>query len=162
MIKQCFKCKKSKELKEFYKHPQMPDGHVNKCKECNKLDVRVSYANNREKRLNYDKFRHRHSIIRLFNHKYSMIKGRCTKVRNSNGKPYKVFGTDYLSKEEWLYWCYEKENYKKFMKIYNSWVQSDYNQKLTPSIDRIDNKIGYISSNLQWLTLSQNCKKHSK
>lgn len=49
MQKQCFKCGEVKDLSAFYKHPQMPDGHVNKCKECNKRDVRE----NRVKRLDY-------------------------------------------------------------------------------------------------------------
>lgn len=36
----CFKCGAEKPLTDFYKHHKMPDGHVNKCKECNKQDVR--------------------------------------------------------------------------------------------------------------------------
>lgn len=55
--KQCFKCLTIKPLDEFYAHSAMADGHVNKCKECNKKDVLEHRLKNIEKIRSYDKER---------------------------------------------------------------------------------------------------------
>jgi hypothetical protein len=44
--KVCFKCGRNLPLSSFYKHPEMGDGHLNKCKECTKADVRGNYDKN--------------------------------------------------------------------------------------------------------------------
>lgn len=51
MTKTCFKCNRTLELLQFYKHPQMADGHLNKCKDCTRLD---SEQNRKKKMLDPD------------------------------------------------------------------------------------------------------------
>lgn len=46
VMKTCFKCHKHKPLSEFYAHPQMSQGTLNKCKECTKADARRQHYKN--------------------------------------------------------------------------------------------------------------------
>lgn len=55
--KVCFKCGVENPLTEFYAHPQMKDGTVNKCKGCNKKDVSKNYRDRIEQYVDYDKSR---------------------------------------------------------------------------------------------------------
>ena len=48
-LKACFRCGIEKPMEEFYAHPMMGDGHLGKCKDCTKTDVRQ----NRKGRLGY-------------------------------------------------------------------------------------------------------------
>ena len=45
--KQCFKCKQVQPISNYYRHPMMGDGHLNKCKECTKADSVSNYTKNR-------------------------------------------------------------------------------------------------------------------
>lgn len=61
-VKQCFKCGELKELNEFYKHKQMGDGHLNKCKSCTKNDAKENYSKNSEDQLFVERERKRGRI----------------------------------------------------------------------------------------------------
>jgi ribosomal protein S27AE len=61
MEKTCFKCGIKKDLSEFYAHPRMGDGHLNKCKDCAKKDERL------RRLMNIDAFREKQTINRIEN-----------------------------------------------------------------------------------------------
>jgi hypothetical protein len=58
-MKECFKCKKTLPLSDFYAHPRMGDGHLGKCKRCTKVDVRANYRARHERYLQYDHMRNK-------------------------------------------------------------------------------------------------------
>lgn len=55
--KSCFKCGETKPLSHFYKHSGMSDGHVNKCKDCNKQDVNENRRTRQDYYSAYDRLR---------------------------------------------------------------------------------------------------------
>lgn len=55
--KKCFKCGNDKPLNEFYKHPEMADGYLGKCKLCAKKDVTENRLKNLDRIRAYDRDR---------------------------------------------------------------------------------------------------------
>lgn len=85
--KKCFKCEKLLSISEFYKHKQMADGHLNKCKICTKSETKE-----REKELRKnpewvakERKRNREKNIRLG---YSILYKPSTERRKEYDKKY--------------------------------------------------------------------------
>lgn len=91
-MKICFKCgaEKPNNAEFFYRHPQMSDGFLGKCKECTKKDVAQRAAIKREEILEYDKRRnilpHRVAARKAYNNspagKASHSKALKKQIRN--------------------------------------------------------------------------------
>ncbi len=83
-MKSCFKCETVKPFRDFYKHPQMADGYLGKCKECTKLDTKTNYADRHEYYTNYDKHRNMQPHRVAARHQYQQTdagKAACLKAR---------------------------------------------------------------------------------
>lgn len=68
-------------------------------------------------------------------------------------------GLDVLPRENFYEWSL---SCKDFDCLYNEWVSSGFNRKLSPSIDRIDTSKGYTLDNMRWVTHSENSRSGGK
>jgi hypothetical protein len=74
--KTCFKCLIEWPLHYFYKHKQMKDGHLNKCKKCAKKDSTDRRNKNLQYVLEYDRYRYKNDMKRRQDHNNSTKKHR--------------------------------------------------------------------------------------
>src|ERR1700760_3015968 len=95
-MKICFKCLLTKSIDEFYKHPAMSDGHLNKCKSCTKEDTKsreIILKNTSPDWLEKEKKRHRekyHKLNYKVKHKPNIEKKRRIIETYKNKYPEKI------------------------------------------------------------------------
>lgn len=65
-------------------------------------------------------------------------------------------GKELISRDEFYNWAMNKP---EFHRLFEDWVSSDYDRKLSPSVDRIDSSKGYTLDNMEWVTHSENSRR---
>ncbi len=129
--KQCSKCNMLKTLDLFTKDKSKKCGYRPSCKEC-------TYQDN----LNY-----RHTkkglVSSIFQHQKHSSKKR------KNIPP--TYSQDDL--KEWLF------SQPLFHILYDNWKRLDYQKEYTPSVDRLNDYVGYSISNIQLMTWGENKTK---
>ena len=128
--KKCGKCKVNKKKNEFNRNSLTIDGFQNYCKICNKKVV-MDFNKTQKGVLN--------SIYK------DQFKN--SKIRNHNKPQY--------SKAELRDWMYKKG----FEDLYNLWVKSNFDRLEKPSIDRLNDSIGYSFENIRLTTWKTNVEK---
>lgn len=82
---------------------------------------------------------------------YRNMQSRVTGVQVKKAHLYK--GLMILPRDDFYAWTWENPT---FWRLYKQWAATDYDRRLTPSINRINSSKGYLLDNIEWLTHSVN------
>jgi len=129
--KYCPTCKKKLEVYCFNKNNSRKDGLMGQCRKCSK--------------------KHRDEVEKTKEGVLASIyrAQKASSLSRNHKKP------DY-TKEDFIKWCLCQ---KQFHDIFENWVNSNYNKWARPSVDRINDYIGYNMENIQIMTWKQNNEK---
>ena len=125
-MKKCFKCNETKPYADFYKHKQMGDGHLGKCKECTKNDTKKDYSKNIQNPEWHEKeqTRGREKYYRLGNKKPTKEAKEKAMQNYYNLFPEKYkakcmsckITADFIGAEK-HHWSYNEEHYKDIISL---------------------------------------------
>ncbi len=142
----CVRCETNQNVLEF-------KGHKSVCRLCRNEDQkrrRNSSGNGATKR--YEKTKNGY-LMRTYRNMKSRVKGILKK------KAHLYSGLEILDREDFYAWAKASS---EFERLFKEWVASDYNSRLSPSIDRVDSSVGYILENMRWLPHWENSQLGSQ
>lgn len=79
-----------------------------------------------------------------------------SRVSGIQGKQHLYEGKALLDKADFYEWALSS---KDFHALFSNWEQSNYERKLSPSVDRKDSRKGYTKENMEWVTHSENSRR---
>lgn len=151
-MKKCKDCSLLKDKSEFY-------NIQGECKECTKTRV-INNQNLNEEYYNlYNWWRNHYSYKRRISLTYSRMRARSLREFD---RTYNSYNKNLMSKKDFKVWCNLKESKASYSKIWNEWKDSGFETKFSPSIDRVNNNLGYEVGNIQWLSKRDNNIKFDK
>lgn len=130
-MRKCARCSTFKELIEFPKNKNKHLGHGHTCKECSKREIEE-----------YHKTK----------------KGLISAIWNGQkaSSRYRDMAMPLYTKKELSEWLRKQG---LFHELYARWVISGYKKSRKPSVDRIDDYVGYQFDNIQLMTFGDNQEK---
>jgi len=85
--------------------------------------------------------------------KYRNMQSRVLGIQKKKKHLYQ--GLKLLDRQTFYEWA--KCN-KDFHSLYNNWIKSGYERKLCPTVNRINPQNGYLLTNMEWITHSENSR----
>ena len=89
-------------------------------------------------------------IMRIYRNMLSRVTG----VQKQKYHLYR--GKEILPKSAFYNWAISSPD---FAVLFDAWVESGYERKLSPSVDRVDSSQGYRIDNMEWVTHSENSRR---
>lgn len=127
----CSKCLELKPRSSFTRRLNRKSGHRSSCRACSNI-VSNNYKKSKE----------------------GLIRGILVQQKRSSKK--RLHNSPNYSLDEFREWFYAQYNFEE---LYNNWVNSNYNKKLTPSVDRKNDLEPYTFDNIRLVTWEDNMKK---
>lgn len=151
MTKRCIRCGEEYPASEFVPH-KYGDGYANQCRLCrNEIQREKRKRERNEITQRYEKTK-KGFLMRLYRNMVSRING----IQKAKSHLYE--GKCLLAKEDFYRWAM---GCTTFHVLWDEWVDSGYDRKLTPSVDRINSNEGYALANMEWVTHSENSRRGS-
>ena len=115
---------------------------------------KLAYQRNRRKlNGNLDTRKYEKTVNGFLMRLYRNMQSRIVGIQKEKHHLYE--GKELLNRQDFYTWA---KSHEAFFKLFENWQKSNYDRKLTPSVDRIDSDKGYFIDNMRWITHSENSR----